>query len=44
MSLPVSTDGSFAVSEIGADYLLASGRDSLGIEWVGEYRIRGAGR
>jgi hypothetical protein len=44
MSLPVSTDGSFAVSEIGADYLLASGRDSLGVEWVGEYRIRGAGR
>lgn len=44
MSLPVSTDGSFAVSEIGADYLLASGRDSHGVEWVAEYRIRAAGR
>lgn len=40
MTLPASTDRSFSVSEIGADYLLASGRDSLGVEWVGEYRFR----
>lgn len=39
MSLP-----RFDVSEIGADYVLATGTDSLGVEWVGEYRFRVPGR
>jgi hypothetical protein len=37
MSLP-----RYDVSEIGADYILATGEDSLGTEWVGEFRIRAA--
>ena len=44
MSLPASSIREFSVSEIGADYILATGADSLGMEWVAEYRFRGAGR
>ena len=35
MSLP-----RLSVSEIGADYLVVTGEDSLGAEWVAEYRYR----